>query len=62
MGLYDKFVNIEDFVIPMVFQDKLSLIEDHLLQSPSHQTELVSYLDRLLGAENVFGDMESIAL
>ncbi|XP_075229875.1 exonuclease mut-7 homolog isoform X1 [Lycorma delicatula] len=61
LGLYDKFVNIEDFVIPMVFQDKLSLIEDHLLQSPSHQTELVSYLDRLLGAENVFGDMESIA-
>jgi hypothetical protein len=44
---------VEDFIIPLVFQDKLSVAEEFLIGSPEHQKLLVSFLDGLLGRRNI---------
>uniref|UniRef100_A0A1B6KKD8 3'-5' exonuclease domain-containing protein n=1 Tax=Graphocephala atropunctata TaxID=36148 RepID=A0A1B6KKD8_9HEMI len=46
LGL-DHF-HIEDFVIPLLFQDKLTIAEDYLRISPPAQIATAEYLDRLL--------------
>uniref|UniRef100_A0A1B6IFJ8 3'-5' exonuclease domain-containing protein n=1 Tax=Homalodisca liturata TaxID=320908 RepID=A0A1B6IFJ8_9HEMI len=46
LGL-DHF-HIEDFVIPLLFQDKLTIAEDYLRISPPAQVATAEYLDRLL--------------
>ncbi|XP_054276444.1 exonuclease mut-7 homolog [Macrosteles quadrilineatus] len=46
LGL-DQF-GIEDFVVPLLFQDKLTIAEDYLRISPAAQTATAQYLDQLL--------------
>lgn len=48
LGLHNKF-NIDDFLVPLILQDKLSCAEGFLMDSPNHQTELVIFLDSMLG-------------
>lgn len=48
LGLHDKFT-IEDFLLPLILQDKLTCVDEFLEDSPQHQVDLVSYLDSLLG-------------
>jgi len=43
-----------------VFQDKVLIAEEFLLDSPNHQHILVSFLDGLLGKRNSFAEAESI--
>lgn len=35
--------------MPLVLQDKLFFVEDFLNESPTHQIELVTYLDSVVG-------------
>ncbi|VEN35646.1 unnamed protein product [Callosobruchus maculatus] len=51
-GLQDRF-SIEDFLIPLVLQDKLFLVDDFLRSSPRHQAELVIWLDDMLGNNSI---------
>jgi hypothetical protein len=51
---------VEDFIIPLVFQDKLSVAEEFLSGSPNHQRLLVSFLDELLGKRNCRAEVESV--
>lgn len=43
----DKF-SIEDFLLPLILQDKLYGVDDFLKTSPRHQKELVIFLDSLV--------------
>lgn len=43
----DKF-SIEEFILPLVLQDKLPIVDDFLKTSPRHQRELITFLDSLL--------------
>lgn len=47
-NLQDKF-SIDDFIVPLILQDKLFGIEDFLMKSPRHQVEIVTFLDSALG-------------
>jgi hypothetical protein len=51
---------VEDFIIPLVFQDKLSVAEEFLIGSPEHQRLLVLFLDDLLGRRNIRSEGASI--
>ncbi|XP_022903188.1 exonuclease mut-7 homolog [Onthophagus taurus] len=48
LRLQDKF-GIYEFLVPLVLQDKLVIVEEFLNDSPHHQYDLVSYLDSILG-------------
>ncbi|XP_063920032.1 exonuclease mut-7 homolog isoform X2 [Zophobas morio] len=50
--LQDKFT-LEDFVLPLILQDKMYGIDDFLTASPRHQVELVTLLDSTLGKPSV---------
>ncbi|KAJ8924964.1 hypothetical protein NQ315_001129 [Exocentrus adspersus] len=52
LNLQDKF-SIEDFLVPLVLQDKLFGVDDCLKASPKHQVELVVFLDSVLGNTSV---------
>ncbi|XP_008191355.1 exonuclease mut-7 homolog [Tribolium castaneum] len=51
-NLQDKF-SVEDFLLPLILQDKLYGIDDFLTVSPRHQVELVTLLDSTLGRTSV---------
>lgn len=59
LQLHEHFT-VEDFIIPLVFQDKVLVAEEFLSGSPNHQQILVSFLDELLGKRNSFGEAESV--
>ncbi|XP_021932280.1 exonuclease mut-7 homolog isoform X2 [Zootermopsis nevadensis] len=59
LELHQHFT-VEDFIIQLVFQDKLSVAEEFLLGSPQHQRLLVSFLDDLLGRRNIKSEGEFI--
>lgn len=40
--------HVEQFIIPLLFQDKLTIAEDYLKISPEAQLATVKYLDGLL--------------
>lgn len=48
LGLYDEFT-VEDFLVPLVLQDKLHFVDEFLQNSPEHQVELVKFLDSVFG-------------
>ncbi|KAI4470634.1 dnaj subfamily c member 17 [Holotrichia oblita] len=48
LGLHNKF-SINEFLVPLVLQDKLFFVEDFLNESPVHQIELVTFLDSIVG-------------
>lgn len=52
LGLHDKFC-IEEFLVPLVVQDKLHIVDDFLHGSSRHQTELVEFLDSVLSNTSV---------
>lgn len=43
----DKF-SIEEFLIPLLLQDKLCNVDEFLKTSPKHQKEVIVFLDSLL--------------
>ncbi|KAL3284676.1 hypothetical protein HHI36_018827 [Cryptolaemus montrouzieri] len=51
-GLQEKF-SLEDFLVPLIYQDKLFLLDEYLATSPKHQEEIVVYMDKLLGMPSV---------
>ncbi|XP_044262424.1 exonuclease mut-7 homolog [Tribolium madens] len=51
-NLQDKF-SVEDFLLPLILQDKLYGIDEFLTVSPRHQVELVTLLDSTLGRTSV---------
>lgn len=48
LRLFDNF-GIEEFLLPLILQDKLVCVDEFLTESPQHQYKLVSYLDSVLG-------------
>ncbi|XP_018564099.1 exonuclease mut-7 homolog [Anoplophora glabripennis] len=52
LNLQDKF-SIDDFLVPLVLQDKLFGVDDFLKASPKHQVDLVVFLDSILGNASV---------
>jgi hypothetical protein len=59
LELHQHFT-VEDLMIPLVFQDKLSVAEEFLLGSPEHQRLLVTFLDGLLGKRNIRHEAEIV--
>ncbi|CAH1155277.1 unnamed protein product [Phaedon cochleariae] len=54
--------SIEDFLVPLVLQDKLYGVDDCLKDNPRHQMDLVAFLDDVLGYPSVRETMEEYAL
>ncbi|KAL1517369.1 hypothetical protein ABEB36_001139 [Hypothenemus hampei] len=52
LNLHEKF-GIHEFLVPLVIQDKLYLVDDFLENSPKHQTDLIEFLDSILSASSV---------
>ncbi|KAJ9597339.1 hypothetical protein L9F63_011810 [Diploptera punctata] len=59
LQLHENF-SCEDFIIPLVFQDKLSVAEEFLISSPTHQRQLVSFIDNILGSRNTRVEADAI--
>lgn len=59
LELHDHF-GIEEFVVPLVFQDKFAVAEEFLIGSPVHQVQIASFMDVLLGKKNIKSESESI--
>ncbi|XP_067001835.2 exonuclease mut-7 homolog isoform X2 [Anabrus simplex] len=59
LNLHSHFT-VEDFLIPLVFQDKLTVAEEFLSNSTSHQQDLVAFLDNLLGKRNIRNEADII--
>ncbi|KAJ8964085.1 hypothetical protein NQ314_005139 [Rhamnusium bicolor] len=60
LNLQDNFP-IEDFLVPLVLQDKLFGVDEFLKASPRHQTELIIFLDSVLGKPSVRDTMGDYA-
>ncbi|CAH1105749.1 unnamed protein product [Psylliodes chrysocephalus] len=52
LSLHNHFT-IDDFLIPLVLQDRLFGVDDFLKNNPMHQTELVRFLDSVLANPSV---------
>ncbi|KAK4873175.1 hypothetical protein RN001_015204 [Aquatica leii] len=48
LGLQSRF-SIEDFLVPLLLQDKLLCVDEFLKESTEHRVELVAFLDSMLG-------------
>lgn len=60
LKLQENF-RIEDFLIPLILQDKLVCVDEFLIESPLHQTQLVTFLDTLLAPNsNIRSVIDSI--
>ncbi|KAL1116958.1 hypothetical protein AAG570_004286 [Ranatra chinensis] len=59
LELQDHF-SVNDFLIPLMLQDKLSVIDDFLKASPRHQIEFVKCLDDILGEKNMSNHLDKI--
>ncbi|KAG8227414.1 hypothetical protein J437_LFUL000423 [Ladona fulva] len=60
LELHESFL-IKDFVVPLLLQDKLSVVEDFLEDSSFHQNSIVMFLDDLLEEKNIPEEMERIS-
>lgn len=47
LELYEQF-SIHDFIVPLIFQDKLTVVENYLAKAPQLQLTLVTYFDKWL--------------
>nr|CAD7574286.1 unnamed protein product [Timema californicum] len=47
--MLEEYFSTEDFLVPLIFQDKLLVAEEFLFTSPRLQHEVVTFLDHLLG-------------
>lgn len=61
LKLHDYFT-IEDFIIPLALQDKMSIAEEFLSGSVPHQEKLVIFLDKLLEKRALRNEVESIVI
>ncbi|XP_019766981.1 exonuclease mut-7 homolog isoform X1 [Dendroctonus ponderosae] len=52
LSLHDKF-STEEFLVPLIFQDKLHFVDEFLHGSPSHQRALIQFLDSVLDHNSV---------
>ncbi|KAK9885779.1 hypothetical protein WA026_013649 [Henosepilachna vigintioctopunctata] len=52
LGIQERF-SLEDCLIPLIYQDKLFLLDDYLTPCPRLQEEVVVYLDNILGMPSV---------
>ncbi|CAG9770683.1 unnamed protein product [Ceutorhynchus assimilis] len=52
LSLHNKF-SIEEFLIPLILQDKLYIVDEFLQGSKRHQIELVEFLDSILSNTSV---------
>ncbi|KAF5282251.1 hypothetical protein FQR65_LT14383 [Abscondita terminalis] len=60
LGLQSRF-GIEEFLLPLLLQDKLLCVDEFLKESPQHRVQLVTFLDSMLGQySTVRALMESI--
>ncbi|KAK7874023.1 hypothetical protein R5R35_013427 [Gryllus longicercus] len=59
LKLHDHF-SIEDFLIPLVIQDKMNVAEEFLHGSFVHQKQLVLFLDNLLAQRNIGNEVEML--
>lgn len=48
LDLEDEF-GIFDFIVPLIFQDKLNVVDEYLKKSTRHHLELVQFLDNIIG-------------
>lgn len=48
LNLHSMF-GIEEFLIPLILQDKLACVDEFLAGSTTHQVQLVTFLDSCLG-------------
>lgn len=54
---------IEEFLVPLVLQDRLVCVDEFLSGSPTHQIQLVKFLDSSLGKSgNLRNALEQTAL
>lgn len=60
MLLLHNHYKIEEFIVPLVFQDKFAIAEEFLIGSRPHQIQIASYLDSILGKKNIKAEAESI--
>ncbi|KAK6628797.1 hypothetical protein RUM43_002613 [Polyplax serrata] len=58
LELYEEF-KIEDFVIPLIFQDKYPVAEKFLMGNRDHQLKVVTFLDDLLGQKNIRNEFDA---
>jgi hypothetical protein len=61
LGLQDKF-KINDFIVPLIFQDKLTVVDEFLKTSPKHHLEVVKLLDDILAHRNIPNEVDKIVL
>ncbi|XP_046996046.1 exonuclease mut-7 homolog [Schistocerca americana] len=61
LKLHDYFA-IEDFIIPLALQDKMSIAEEFLSGSVPHQKKVVIFLDKLLEKRALRNEVDSIAV
>ncbi|XP_063235930.1 exonuclease mut-7 homolog [Bacillus rossius redtenbacheri] len=61
LRLHDHFT-VEEIVLPLIFQDKLSLAEDLMHGSAEYQRQAVAQLDGLLGHKNIRNEVDKIVL
>lgn len=52
LDLEEEF-GIYDFIVPLLFQDKLNVIDEFLKKSPRHHLELVQFLDNIIAERNI---------
>uniref|UniRef100_A0A1B6BZI7 3'-5' exonuclease domain-containing protein n=2 Tax=Clastoptera arizonana TaxID=38151 RepID=A0A1B6BZI7_9HEMI len=60
LRLHDQFT-IEDFLVPLVFQNVLLIVEEFLAESVSHQLALVKFLDELLSSRDISSEVKEIS-
>lgn len=48
LGLHKHF-GIEEFLLPLVLQDKINVVEEFLDESVDHQRKLIAFLDEVIG-------------
>lgn len=56
LELFEQF-SIHDFIVPLIFQDKLTVVENYLAKSPQLQLSLVTYFDKWLDHSQNFSEL-----
>ncbi|XP_039287135.1 exonuclease mut-7 homolog [Nilaparvata lugens] len=59
LELQDNFA-VEDFLVPLVFQDVIGIVEDYMDATPNVRTALIGYLDGIVVSDNPSNDRTTI--
>lgn len=52
LQLQSHLQDLESLLLPLILQNKLSIVEEFLTDCPQMQTALVKYLDNLIAPDN----------